>query len=103
MRKITYTKNDMIKRISSDSNISIDESRVMLETVLDTFKQYFLKSDNNFRIEIRNFGVFEIKPTKPRHKARNPKTLKLFKVPARRRLTFKPGKDIKMELNKEIK
>tara|TARA_Y100001978_G_scaffold162588_1_gene149086 strand:- start:2777 stop:3088 length:312 start_codon:yes stop_codon:yes gene_type:complete len=103
MRKITYTKNDMIKRISSDSNISIDESRVMLETVLDAFKQYFLKSDNNFRIEIRNFGVFEIKPTKPRNKARNPKTLKLFKVPARRRLTFKPGKDIKMELNKEIK
>ena len=103
MKKITYTKNDMIKRISSDNNISIDESRVMLEAVLDTFKQYFLKSDKNFRIEIRNFGVFEIKPTKPRNKARNPKTLKLFKVPARRRLTFKPGKDIKMELNKEVK
>ncbi len=103
MKKITYTKNDMIKRISSDNNISTDESRVMLETVLDTFKQYFLKSDKNFRIEIRNFGVFEIKPTKPRNKARNPKTLKLFKVPARRRLTFKPGKDIKMELNKEVK
>ena len=103
MKKITYTKNDMIKRISSDNNISTDESRVMLETVLDTFKQYFLKLDKNFRIEIRNFGVFEIKPTKPRNKARNPKTLKLFKVPARRRLTFKPGKDIKMELNKEIK
>ena len=103
MKKITYTKNDMIKRISSDNNISIDESRVMLEAVLDRFKQYFLKSDKNFRIEIRNFGVFEIKPTKPRNKARNPKTLKLFKVPARRRLTFKPGKDIKMELNKEVK
>ena len=103
MKKITYTKNDMIKRISSDNNISIDESRVMLETVLDTFKQYFLKSDKNFRIEIRNFGVFEIKPTKPRNKARNPKTLKLFKVPARRKLTFKPGKDIKSELNKELK
>ena len=103
MKKITYTKNDMIKRISSDNNISTDESRVMLETVLNTFKQYFLKSDKNFRIEIRNFGVFEIKPTKPRNKARNPKTLKLFKVPARRRLTFKPGKDIKMELNKEVK
>ena len=51
----------------------------MLETVLDTFKQYFLKSDKNFRIEIRNFGVFEIKPTKPRNKARNPKTLNCLK------------------------
>ena len=103
MKKITYTKNEIIKRITSDTNISIDESRVMLETVLGTFKQYFLKPDKSFRIEIRNFGVFEIKPTKPRHKARNPKTLKLFKVPARRKLSFKPGKDIKMELNKEIK
>ena len=45
MKKITYTKNDIIKRITSDTNISIDESRVMLETVLETFKQYFLKPD----------------------------------------------------------
>ena len=103
MKKITYTKDDIVKRIKSDNNISLDESKVMVEIVLDSLRQHFLKTDKNFRIELRNFGVFEVKPTKPRDKARNPKTLKIYKVPARRKLSFKVGKSIKSELNKEIK
>ena len=103
MKKTTYTKNDIIKRIKSDNNISLDESKVMVEIVLDGLRQYLLKPDKNFRIELRNFGVFEVKPTKPRDKARNPKTLKIYKVPARRKLSFKAGKSIKSKLNKEIK
>ena len=103
MKKITYTKNDIVKRIKSDNNISLDESKVMMEIVLDALRQHLLKSDKNFRIELRNFGVFEVKPTKPRDKARNPKTLKIYKVPARRKLSFKAGKSIKSKLNREIK
>ncbi len=103
MKKITYTKDDIIKKIKSDNNISLDESKVMMEVVLDAFRQYFLKPEKHFRIELRNFGVFEVKPTKPRDKARNPKTLEIYKVPARRKLTFKAGKSIKSKLNKEIK
>ena len=103
MKKITYTKDDIIKRIKSDHNISLDESKVMLEIVLDSLRQHLLKPDKNFRIELRNFGVFEVKPTKPRDKARNPKTLKIYKVPARRKLSFKAGKLIKSKLNKELK
>tara|TARA_B100001750_G_scaffold237496_1_gene242698 strand:- start:817 stop:1128 length:312 start_codon:yes stop_codon:yes gene_type:complete len=103
MKKITYTKDDIIQKIKFDNNISLEESKVMVEIVLDSIKQHLLKSDKNFRIEIRNFGVFEVKPTKPRDKARNPKTLKIYKVPARRKLTFKAGKIIKAELKKELK
>ena len=103
MKKITYTKNDIVKRIKSDNNISLDESKVMMEIVLDALRQHLLKSDKIFRIELRNFGVFEVKPTKPRDKARNPKTLKIYKVPARRKLSFKAGKSIKSKLNKAIK
>ena len=102
MRKITYTKKDIINRIKSHYNISIEESKTMLEIVLDSIKDFLLKSDKNYRIEIRDFGVFEVKPTKPRDKARNPKTLQLFRVPARRKLSFKAGKSIKNELKKEI-
>ena len=103
MKKITYTKDDIIQKIKFDNNISLEESKVMVEIVLDSIKQHLLKSDKNFRIEIRNFGVFEVKPTKPRDKARNPKTLKIYKVTARRKLTFKAGKIIKAELKKELK
>ena len=88
MKKITYTKKDIIEKIKFNNDISLDESRFILETTLDTIKSYLLKKEKNFRIEIRGFGVFEVKPTKPRDKARNPKTLKIYKVPARRKLTF---------------
>jgi nucleoid DNA-binding protein len=102
MRKITYTKKDIINRIKSNYNISIEESKTMLEIVLDSIKDFLLKPKKNYRIEIRDFGVFEVKPTKPRDKARNPKILQIFKVPARRKLSSKAGKSIKNELKKKL-
>ena len=102
MRKTTYTKKDIINRIKSHYNISIEESKTMLEIVLDSVKHFLVKPDKNYRIEIREFGVFEVKPTKPRDKARNPKTLEIVRVPARRKLSFKAGKSIKNELKKEL-
>ena len=43
------------------------------------------------RIELRNFGVFEIRQRRPR-RARNPKTGETVSVPARAIVTFKPGR-----------
>jgi hypothetical protein len=45
------------------------------------------------RIELRNFGVFAVKKRKPR-KARNPRTGRPVKVPARLVVTFKPGREM---------
>jgi nucleoid DNA-binding protein len=44
------------------------------------------------RIELRNFGVFEVKRRKPR-RARNPRTGKAVKVPAKVVVPFKPGRE----------
>jgi DNA-binding protein HU-beta/integration host factor subunit beta len=43
------------------------------------------------RIELRNFGVFEVKRRKPR-KARNPRTGEAVEVPAKLAVAFKPGR-----------
>ena len=102
MKKITYTKKDIIEKIKSENNLSMEESKVMLELVLDAIKNYLLKAEKSFRIEFRDFGIFEIKPTKPRNNARNPKTLEVHKIPARRKVVFKPGKSIKTELKKKL-
>ena len=102
MKKITYTKKDIANRIKSDNNISTEESKIMVEIVLNSIRSFLLKPEKQYRIEVRNFGVFEVKPTKPRDKARNPKTLQIFKVPARRKLSFKAGKSIKNELKKKL-
>jgi nucleoid DNA-binding protein len=45
------------------------------------------------RIELSNFGVFEVRQRKPR-KARNPRTGERLKVPAKRVVTFKPGRQM---------
>jgi nucleoid DNA-binding protein len=42
------------------------------------------------RIELRNFGVFEVKKRRAR-KARNPRTGETISVPERRVVTFKAG------------
>ena len=44
-------------------------------------------------IELRNFGVFKVKERKPK-KARNPRTGDSVMVPARRTVTFKPGREM---------
>ena len=49
------------------------------------------------RIELRNFGVFEMKPRGPR-KARNPKTNQEVFVPAKRILAFRAGKNVARKL-----
>ena len=60
MKKITYTKNDIIHSISNDNNISYSESALMVNMVLDSMTDSLKNSLPNCRLEIRNFGVFEI-------------------------------------------
>src|SRR5262249_19562831 len=45
---------------------------------------------NEGRIELRNFGIFEVKHRKPR-KARNPRSGEVVTVPERAVVRFKPG------------
>src|SRR6185503_3442996 len=45
------------------------------------------------RIELRNFGVFEVKERAAR-KARNPRTGERVDVPEKMVVTFKPGKEM---------
>jgi len=58
--------------------------------------------DRSNRIEIRNFGLLEVKKAKPKPSARNPRTGEIIYVPARRKTHFKPGKILKQKLHKPI-
>ncbi len=54
------------------------------------------------RIELRNFGVFEVKQRKPR-KARNPRTGARVDVEAKNVVTFQPGKTMEKRVREEAK
>jgi nucleoid DNA-binding protein len=54
------------------------------------------------RIELRNFGVFEVRQRKPR-KARNPRTGDRVDVAAKNVVTFQPGKEMEERVRKFAK
>ena len=54
------------------------------------------------RIELRNFGVFEVKQRKPR-KARNPRTGERVNVEAKNVVTFQPGKEMEEQVKQFAK
>ena len=84
------TKKDMAKAIAEEMGLTQIQAREIIQRVFDGITQTLL---NEGRIELRNFGVFEVKKRQPR-KARNPRTGEKVKVPARLVVTFKPGREM---------
>ena len=99
MKIKTYKKENMINKISYKLNMSKYESKIILDCVFDSFNELFLADDNISRIELRNFGVFDIRLTKERTNARNPKTKESVIIPKRKKIVFKAGKKIRTQLN----
>tara|TARA_B100001248_G_C27372368_1_gene452354 strand:+ start:1113 stop:1421 length:309 start_codon:yes stop_codon:yes gene_type:complete len=102
MKIKTYTKKDIAKEFSRRKNKSIRISIDIADTFFDILKDILIEDNPYTRIEIRNFGVFESKPTRAKPRARNPITNEEIYVPAHKKTHFKPGKLIKEYLRKPL-
>jgi integration host factor subunit beta len=84
------TKKEMADAIAEETNLTqILVKEIMqrlFDGIIDTLEQ-------ERRIELRNFGVFEVRKRKPRT-ARNPSTGEKLMVPAKLVVTFKPGREM---------
>lgn len=67
----------------------------IVDTIIDTMTDALA---DGRRIELRGFGSFSVKERSARI-ARNPRTGESVKVPARRTLNFKAGKNLRDALN----
>lgn len=92
------TKKEIAKKISEQFGITHLLAQEAVQMVFDGITQTLV--DEN-RIELRNFGVFEVKRRRPR-KARNPRTGESVSVPERTVVTFKPGLEMEQRVN-EVK
>ena len=84
------TKKEIVKQISERIGLTQLKTK---EIVQDTFNAIVDTLIEVGRIELRNFGVFEVKRRKAR-KARNPRTGEKVDVPPKFVVTFKPGKEM---------
>ena len=88
----TITKKDVAKRVAKKLEQKIYVTEKVVDALFDTLREILSEADPEIRIEIRDFGVFEVKTTKAKPKARNPRTGEIIYVSARRKTHFKPTK-----------
>jgi integration host factor subunit beta len=94
-RPETLTKKDVSRRVAELMDSPIYKSEPWVKAVITALGDLLLEADPELRIELRDFGVFEVKKTKAKPKARNPQTNQTVFIPSRRKTHFKPSKRLK--------
>ena len=84
------TKKEIVKTISEEIGLTQLKTKEIVQKTFDAIVETLVDEG---RIELRNFGVFEVKKRAAR-KARNPRTGDKVFVPAKYVVTFKPGKEM---------
>lgn len=91
----TLTKKDVARRVSADVGEPIYKCEPWVNAVISALRELMLDADPEVRLELRDFGVLEVKKTKAKPKARNPKTNDVVYIPQRRKTHFKPSKALR--------
>ncbi|WP_197528406.1 HU family DNA-binding protein [Aeoliella mucimassa] len=84
------TKKEIVKTISEEIGLTQLKTKEIVQKTFDAIVETLVE---DHRIELRNFGVFEVKKRAAR-KARNPRTGDKVDVPEKFVVTFKPGKEM---------
>ena len=87
-RESRVTKKDIVRTISDEVGLTQQQTKKIVQRTFDSIIDTLVREG---RIELRNFGVFEVKLRAAR-RARNPRTGDEVIVPEKHVVTFKPGK-----------
>lgn len=93
------TKKEIVKTISEEIGLTQLKTKEIVQKTFDAIVETLVDEG---RIELRNFGVFEVKKRAAR-KARNPRTGERVDVPEKFVVTFKPGKDMEERVRRLTK
>lgn len=83
-------KLDIINEVVTRTGITKSKAEAAVETVFESMKQALAKGE---RIELRGFGVFNVRPRKTGI-GRNPRTGAEVTIPPGKAVRFKPGKEL---------
>ena len=88
------TKKEIVKAISDELGLTQLQTKEIVQKTFDAIIETLVEDR---RIELRNFGVFEVKMRAAR-KGRNPRTGGQVEVPEKLVVTFKPGKEMEAKV-----
>ena len=91
------TKRELVLRISQEAELTQDQVFRVVQKILDNISGALAKGD---KVELRNFGVFDVRIAKSRI-GRNPRKPEIsFQIPARATVKFRAGKEMHSEVLK---
>ena len=93
------TKKAIVSAVADKLNLTHLETKEIVQSVIDCIADTLVEER---RIELRNFGVFEVKKRAARN-ARNPKTGDKVKVKEKDVVTFKSGKILEKSIQEGAK
>ena len=92
IRKRKMTKRDFVVKIAQETGLTQGQVAMVVQKTLDYISDELAGARN---IELRNFGIFEVRVRKSR-KGRNPnKPENEVVIPERVVVKFRPGKELK--------
>jgi nucleoid DNA-binding protein len=92
------TKKELAHKIAQELG---EDYGLTMRIVQRTFDGIIETLEQEGRLELRNFGVFQVKKRKARM-ARNPRTGEKVAVPSRATVSFKPGQEMLERVNQNM-
>ncbi|HEY0141696.1 MAG TPA: HU family DNA-binding protein [Thermoanaerobaculia bacterium] len=89
--EVRMIKADIVNKVAEASEISRVKAAQAVDTVIEGLRNALARGQ---RIELRGFGVFQVKQRK-KGIGRNPKTGVEVKIPPGNTIRFKPGKELR--------
>ncbi len=83
-------KQDIIQQVVERTGLPRNKAEAAVDTIFETLKQALAAGE---RIELRGFGVFNVRPRKTGI-GRNPRTGTEVTIAPGRAVRFKPGKEL---------
>ncbi|MEZ6187729.1 MAG: HU family DNA-binding protein [Planctomycetota bacterium] len=88
------TKREIVKTVAELSALTQAQTHEVVQLALDVIADTLVAEG---RLELRRFGVFEVKQRKAR-KARDPRDGSVLHLPPRKALTFRPCKELERRI-----
>jgi len=87
---VPLIKQDLIQRVVERTGLPRTKAEAAVDTIFDSMKQALSGGE---RIELRGFGVFNVRPRKTGI-GRNPRTGAEVSIAPGKAVRFKPGKEL---------
>jgi len=83
-------KNDLVVKVAEKTETK-KQAQEIVDLIFDSIKSALKKKEP---VAIAGFGILKIKQTKART-GRNPKTGETIQIPAKKKVSFRPAKELK--------